>query len=140
MGPDVISCDFFAKLIFCSMQLVRVFFARKSWSSNFQDTEPKLSPHFQKLAIKPIERLRFKQQNIDLIIFKYSIVIFKRANGAASNFNAFYCDTNALKPVLGSYFHIRAQNFTIYRACLIVLFTYFFRVLKVLMRVSMGYL
>ena len=121
MGRDVIPCDFFAKIdFFYFIRLVRVFFARKSWGSNFRSPRAQFGLQFSKLSIEPIDQQRVTQHNIDLIICQDSTVNFRRVKGAVFTFNTFFI--KLLENLFwGSSSHIKAQKFTIYQACLILL-------------------
>ena len=122
MGRDVIPCDFFAKIDFftffdwygCSLH-------ENHGVQIFQAPEPNLGSSFQKLSLEPIDRQRVTQHNINFIIFKDSTVNFRRVKGAVSTFNTFSFIKMLENLFWGSSSHIRAQNLTIYQACLILL-------------------
>ena len=122
MGRDVIPCNFFAKIDFftlfdwygCSLH-------ENHGVQIFQAPEPNLGSNFQKLSIEPIDRQRVTQHSIDLIIFKDSSVNFRRVKSAVSTFNTFIFIKMLENIFWSSSSHIRAQNLTIYQACLILL-------------------
>ena len=124
MGRDIIPCDFFVKIDFftlfdwygCSLH-------ENHGVQIFQAPEPNLGFNFQKLSLEPIDQQRVTKRNIDLIIFKDYTVNFRRVKGAVSTFYTLILLKILEHLFWGSSSHIRAQNLTIYQACLILLST-----------------
>ena len=122
MGRDVILCDFFAKIDFFTLfDCYGCSLHENHGVQIFQAPEPNLGSNFQKLSLEPIARQRVTQHNIDLIIFKDSTVNLWRVKGAVSTFNTFIFIKMLENLFWDSSSHIRAQNLTIYQACLILL-------------------